>query len=82
MFWHSIRQSIWHIYLAFFHLAFYLAFILAFYLTVEVQQCPLGWGGPRLRSSGAHWDRCPLRSGAARSGGGGEEEGVESYLKI
>ena len=41
--------SIWHI-----HLAFYLAYLLAFYLPVEVQQCTLSWGGPRLRSSGAH----------------------------
>ena len=43
-------------YLAFF-LASYPAFYLAFYLAVEVQQCPLGSGGPRLRSSGGHWAR-------------------------
>ena len=58
-------------YLAFF-LVFYLAYILAFYSIwrwgpvvptglerspVEVQLCPLGSGGPRLRSSGAHRTR-------------------------
>ena len=41
-------------YLLAFHLTFYLAYLLAFYLPVEVQQCTLSWGGPRLRSSGAH----------------------------
>ena len=76
-------------FLAFFHLAFYLAFVLAyilafylafvlayflaFFLAVEVQQCPLGSGGPRSRSNGVHWarevgkspvevQRCPLDS--------------------
>ena len=42
-------------------MAFYLADILTFYLAiflaVEVQQCPLLSGGPRLRSSTAHWYR-------------------------
>ena len=51
--WHIFWHSIWYIFLAF-HLTFYLAYLLAFYLPVEVQQCTLSWGGPRLRSSGAH----------------------------
>ena len=38
-------------------LAVYLAYILAFHLAAEVQRCPLGSEGPRLRSSGAHWAR-------------------------
>jgi len=41
-------------YLLAFDPAFYLAYLLAFYLPAEVQQCTLSWGGPRLRSSGAH----------------------------
>ena len=41
-------------YLLAFYLTFYLAYLLAFYLAVEVQRCALSWGGPRLRSSGAH----------------------------
>ena len=77
-------------YVAFFHLAFYLAFYLAyilqfylaFYLAVEVQQCALGSGGPRLR----HWARevpgwgpvAPTGSGSWR---GGEEEKEEEKLR-
>ena len=57
-------------------LAFYLTFHLAFYLAVG--------------SSSAHWardevQRRPVGSGAgeeARSGGGEEEGGAESYVKI
>ena len=52
---------------------------------VDVQRCPLGSRVPRLRVSGAHWDR-----ELARRRGGEEEkekekaaeEGAESYLKI
>ena len=54
-------------YLAFyltFYLAFYLAYLLAFYLAVQIQRCPLSSEGPRLRSSGAHWDRKVPVSGA------------------
>ena len=42
-------------YLLAFYLTFYPAYLLAFYLAVEAQRCALSWGGPRLRSSGAHW---------------------------
>ena len=44
-------------YILAFYLPFYLAYILAFHLAVEVQQCSLSSGGPRLRPSG-----CSLRS--------------------
>ena len=38
-----------------FYLTFHLAYLPAPHPAAEVQRCALGWAGPRLRSSGAHW---------------------------
>ena len=50
IFWHSTWHSIWHSFIWHSIWALYLSYILEFYLAVEVQQCPLHSGGPRLRS--------------------------------
>ena len=96
--WHIFCYYIWHI-LAFYltnNLKFYLTVFAAFYLTsaVEVRQCPLICGAPRMRSGKDHWDlvpvvevrQCPLRSGDRswdpRLSGGKKEKEVTLMKSI